>query len=71
MLVMLMTCSQKLNYSCICIDLQMKSAIAELWCSPATTVCNYLSDNTTNINDVDENASIFNMMSMKNMIFYI
>lgn len=49
----------------------MKSAIAELWCSPATTIRNYLSDNATNINYGDENASIFNMMSMKYMVIYI
>lgn len=49
----------------------MKSAIAELWCSPATTIRNYMSDNATNINYGDENASIFNMMSMKYMVIYI
>lgn len=72
MLVMLMTCSQKLNYQLhLHRSTNEESYFRAECCSRTTTVYIYLSDNTTNINYVDENASVFNVISMKYIFLYI
>lgn len=66
MLVMLMTCSQKLNYKLhLHWSTDEECYFRAECCSQTTTIYTYLRDNTTNTNYVDENATVFNVMSMK------